>query len=68
LNLDSIEGGECQVHNQPDYLSLISKQDSKPITISNFADNFATILGLSSDQVEANFHEKKVFYLIQIID
>jgi len=56
----SIEAGECQVHNQPDYLSLASNKNDENIdriTVSNFANNLQTLLGLSSDQ-----NEKPFFY------
>ncbi|CAF4064422.1 unnamed protein product, partial [Rotaria magnacalcarata] len=57
----SIDAGQCQVHNQPDYLSLASTKDNENrITISNFANNLATLLGLSPDQTDQQ--EQPFFY------
>ncbi|CAF4650979.1 unnamed protein product [Rotaria socialis] len=59
----SIEAGQCQVHNQPNYLSLASTKDNENvnrITISNFANNLATLLGLSPDQTDQQ--EQPFFY------
>ncbi len=65
--LDSIEAGECQVHNRPDYLSLASDKNDETsgrITVSDFTNNLATLLGLSSDQVEKSSWKKMLnFYL-----
>jgi len=66
--LDSIEAGECQVHNRPDYLSLASNNNdetSDRITVSDFTNNLATLLGLSSDQVEKKFLEENVKFLFK---
>jgi len=70
--LDSIEAGECQVHNRPDYLSLTSNkndENSGRLTVSNFANNLQTLLGLSSDQVDKSLSKKKYlnFHLNKII-
>jgi hypothetical protein len=61
--LDSIEAGECQVHNRPDYLSLTSNkndENSGRLTVSNFANNLQTLLGLSSDQVDKRLSKKNI--------
>ena len=50
----SINAGECLVHNRPDYLSIAdakSGRNSDGSTVSTFAANLATLLGLSSEQV-----------------
>ncbi len=52
LYLDSVQAGECQVHNKPNYLSLASNENLDRITVSNFANNLQTLLGLSADQVD----------------
>ncbi|CAF0757535.1 unnamed protein product [Rotaria sp. Silwood1] len=57
------EAGQCQVHNRPDYLSLASNnndENSNRLTVSTFANNLATILGLSPDQTEKS--EQPMFY------
>ncbi len=67
--LDSIEAGECQVHNRPDYLSLTSNkndENSGRLTVSNFANNLQTLLGLSSDQVDKSLSKKKFWIFIWI--
>jgi hypothetical protein len=59
--LDSTEAGECQVHNRPDYLSLASNKNddnSNKITVSDFANNLQTLLGLSADQVDKILSKK----------
>jgi hypothetical protein len=59
----SIQAGECKVHNRPDYLSLALDKNDKSsgrITVSSFANNLQTLLGLSSDQTEEK--EKPFFY------
>ncbi len=61
-NLDSTDAGECQVHNKPDYLSLASNNNDDnlgDLSISDFENNFQTLLGLSVDQVD----KKKKFQL-----
>ncbi|CAF2785076.1 unnamed protein product [Rotaria sp. Silwood2] len=61
--IHSIEAGQCQIHNRPDYLSSISNkndENSNRLTVSNFANNLATILGLSPDQTENQ--EQPMFY------
>ncbi|CAF0802734.1 unnamed protein product [Rotaria sordida] len=63
LLIYSIEAGQYEVHNRPNYLSLNSNkndENSNQLTVSNFANNFATILGLSSDQTEKQ--EEPMFY------
>ncbi len=67
--LDSIEAGECQVHNRPDYLSLTSNkndENSGRLTVSNFANNLQTLLGLSSDQVDKRLSKKNIWIFIWI--
>ena len=47
--------------NHPGFLSYDKNSDGT--TVSNFANNFATILGLSSDQVEHNSAQENVEYI-----
>jgi len=59
----SIEAGQYLGYNLPTYLSSYrNKNDEKPkdLTVSNFANNVATLLGLSSDQTEKE--EPAIFY------
>jgi hypothetical protein len=53
----STDAGECLVHNKPDYLSLASNTNDGNLGVSDFANNFQTLLGLSADQ-----SDKPVFY------
>lgn len=55
FDLDSTDAGECQVQNKPDYLSLASNTNdgtSGDLSVSDFSNNFQTLVGLSVDQVD----------------
>ena len=62
FDLDASDAGECQVHNKPDYLKIASnpnEESSGQITVSDFANNLQTLLGLSSDQVDKILSSRK---------
>ena len=64
-SVGSINAGECLVHNQPAYLSITdgkTGRNSDGSTVSTFAANLATILGLSSDQVS----EEPVLIIVDV--
>ncbi|CAF1020214.1 unnamed protein product [Adineta ricciae] len=52
----SIHAGECIVHHHPDYLSLTANTNNG-LTVSDFSNNLATLLGLSADTTS-----KPLFY------
>jgi hypothetical protein len=66
FDLDSTDAGECLVHNKPDYLSLASNTNDENLGVSDFANNFQTLLGLSADQVDKIESKRKKFSIIKI--
>ena len=62
VRLGYLQADELQVQNHPAYLSLRSDDNNENgnlPTVSDFASNFMTLLGLSADQVRLPIRKEK---------